>query len=267
MKRLYITFGGLAYDQTTERIVEDAPLLGADEVRVYDDAWLMGQPFYTLNHWLWETPGTRGFGWFAWKPFIILDALERYCQPGDVLLYTDADTYPIHDLRPLYERAYEEGAMFFQAQGCSNRAFVKHDCRVVMGQMQERPEWMPAAAPNDSQHATARFILIQAGDWKAKQFLIEWLTYCLNPFATTFERSSIFFGECESVGFQEHRTEQAILSLLVHKYGYHLYREACQFGNAALEKFGEDAWYPQTFVQVYASGPRALNGSRFANVE
>ncbi len=40
-KRILITFSGAAYDNTTEIIVRDAPRFGVDEVRVYDDLWLM----------------------------------------------------------------------------------------------------------------------------------------------------------------------------------------------------------------------------------
>jgi hypothetical protein len=45
---------------------------------------------------------------------------------------------------------------------------------------------------------------------------MEWLTYCLNPRATTFDLS--VYGP-EDPAFIEHRTEQAIMTLLAHKYG------------------------------------------------
>ncbi len=85
MKRIYITFSGAGYDDTTRLIVERAPQLGADDVWVYDDKWLMGTEFYRQNKWLWTYPekypigprSSRGFGWFCWKPYIIMDALSK----------------------------------------------------------------------------------------------------------------------------------------------------------------------------------------------
>lgn len=260
MSRLiYITFSGAAYDVTTEQIARRAPECGADEVRVYDDAWLMGTEFYRVNKWLWELPGMRGFGWFCWKPFILLHTLDR-CESGDVVLFTDGDTFPVSDLRPLRERCIADGgAMVFAAQGCGNRQWVKRDCWDVMAAREIRPG--RRRVDTDSPHAVARFMLFQNGPWHVRQFLMEWLTYCVNPLATTFDPSV----QTEASGFEQHRTEQAIYSLLCHKYGYNLYREACQFGNAALAN-GVDNWYPQTFTQIGCTSKGGMEGSWWRNV-
>jgi hypothetical protein len=262
MKRFYITFSGQAWNDTTRKIVEDAPRFGADEVLVYDDKWLLTTGFYEQNQWLWHHPDPhgvpqRGFGWFSWKPFIVLHAMDHFLRDGDVVLYTDADTHPIADLRPLYDYAAEHEALLFKAQGCSVRQWVKRDCLEILGMTD--PRWL------ERDHAVARFMFFKKGGWPIEQFLCEWLTYCLNQRATTFDRS-VFAPEHE--GFQEHRTEQAIFGMLALRYGYPLHREACQFGNAALEQFREDEWYPQTFVQEWGSGPRDVGpGSAYRNVE
>jgi len=259
--RLCITFGGAAYDQTIERIVEDAPRFGADKVLVYDDRFILDHEFYAANFAWWHRPDTkynlanRGFGWFVWKPFVIMHALERM-KPGDVLLYTDADTFPIADLGVLYDQCVKDGgAMFFAAQGCTHAHWCKRDTFLVMGQ--DTP-----AARIDKQHAVARFMLIEAGKWRPKQLLIEWLAYCLNPLANTFDRSHIL---AEYAELHEPRCEQAILTNLVHKYGYRLYREACQAGMAAEE---DKDLYQQLFVQLdNATDKTNLMGSRFRNIE
>lgn len=263
MKKLYITFSGQAYNSATAQIVASAPRFGADRVLVYDDRWLMTTEFYQLNQWLWNypTPGQmKGFGWFVWKPFIILDALDRFCDDGDVVLYTDGDTFPIADLSALYQIADRDGAMFFKAQGCSNREWVKLDCILAMAAAVIVEGRRHIAL--DSDHAVARFVLIKKGPYAPRQLLMEWLAYCVNPIATSFEPSTM---GPEFRGFTEHRTEQAILSLLVHKYGYKLFREACQFGDPRVHKEDADL-YPQLFQQVYCGGPRQVGeGSRFAS--
>jgi len=55
---------------------------------------VIGGAVYVLNRWLWDHPHKRGFGWYAWKPYIIWHALSNL-QAGDVVLYVDADTVPI----------------------------------------------------------------------------------------------------------------------------------------------------------------------------
>ncbi len=260
-KRIYITFSGAAYDNTTFHIANDAPGYGADQVLVYDDAWLMDQEFYQLNKWLWTYPDTqdpkrksRGFGWFSWKPFVIMHALEHYCAPGDIVLYTDADTYPIHDFSMLYDEcARIGGTMLFNAYGCDHAQWCKNDCHIVMG------DWPEFRGHKD--HGAARFMLFQKGSWKAQQFLMEWLTYAINPLATTFDRSSI---GSEVEDLHEHRTEQAIMTNLAYKYGHKLYREACQ---NAKDQPEDQELYPQLFTQVGCTGSsKSLEGSRFRNV-
>ena len=235
MKKIYITFGGSVYDATTKKIVTDGPRLGADEVWVYDDVWVTEQDFYRRNAWLWNHHHKRGFGWYAWKPFIILDALSRL-QDGDVVMYTDADTYPIADFSKLYEIADKEGIMLFEANGQIHRNWCKRDCYIVMNQDDSKYYDVP--------HGVARFMLFKKGAWGPYQFLMEWLTYCVNERATTFDPSIL--GRPELEGFIEHRAEQAIMTNLAHKYGYKLYRGADEIG----EKSSNDRdLYGELFTQ------------------
>jgi hypothetical protein len=256
--RLLITFGGAAYDEITEQVVRDATGYGVDAVWVYDDVWLDKHPFRQLNSWLWEptknaAPG-RGYGWYAWKPLVILDALDRALHVnGDekaIVLFVDADTRPIADLTPIYEYTAREGAMLFAASAHKQWHWCKRDCYEVMG------ESIDQLAPA----GVARFMAFGHG-WKQRQFLYEWLTYCVNRRATTFEPST----QPELTGFEEHRTEQAIMTLLARKYGYPLHREACEAGN---EYIGvQPGNYPQLFVQKHLGGPHPLGkGSRFGNM-
>ncbi len=262
-KHILICFGGEAYDNTTEIIVRDAPRFGVDKVLVYDDAWLMQQEFYRLNSWLWTHHGDmqnnpRGFGWFAWKPFIIMHALQHYCAEGDVLLYTDADTYPIFDLTPIYQECVRiGGTMLFAAQGCLHAHWCKRDTFVVMGQDADAY----GGSLRSRQHAVARFMLFEKGPWRVWQFLMEWLAYCLNPLANTFDPSVIL---PEYPELREPRCEQAILTNLAHKYGHKLYREACQSGEHVAD---DKDLYPQLFIQDGNCGDKnQLKGSRFRNV-
>lgn len=266
MKKVYITFGGRPYDSITKYIVRDGVKYGADEVIVYDDAWLIKQPFFTQNKWLWDHHHKRGFGWYAWKPFIIFHALQKL-NDGDIVLFTDADCYPISNFSMLFEQCNKDGGiMLFAAQTHKHYIWCKRDCYIVMGQDNQK-YW-------NVQAGVARFMLFQKGPWKATQFLMEWLTYCVNPLATTFDPSTL---APEINGFREHRTEQAIMTNLAYKYGLKLYREAD--GSGEINRCGilEGSWdrdlYPQLFVQDNPTdyiGKRvsfAPEGSIYANVK
>lgn len=253
--RVLITFGGAPYEETTRLIVDRAVPLGADDVRVYDDRWLMRQDFYRQNAWLWEHHHKRGFGWYAWKPYVIWHALSTL-RDDDVVLYTDADCFPIAPLHALYETCVADGGiMLFASEGHRQFEWCKRDCYIVMGQDESRYY--------DVQAGVARFMLFQRGAWRATQLLMEWLAYCVNPFATTFDPSVL---APELPGFIEHRTEQAILTNLAHKYGLNLYREACEAGNGTARDRG---LYGQLFSQVNPHEAKVtadVRGSAYCNV-
>jgi hypothetical protein len=217
LKRFYITFGGKPYDNQTKLIVERAPQFGADRVIVYDDRWFMAHDFVKLNRWLSDHPHKRGCLWYSWKPLIIMETMKRM-EDGDVVLFTDADCYPVAPFGHLYEQCdLDGGIMLFRAHPHKNYQWCKRDCYIVMAQDEPRYHDRTLDA------GVARFCLFQKGPWRAQQFLSEWLTYCINPLATTFDPSVL--GR-EDEGFKEHRTEQAIMTLLAYKYGLKLYPEA-----------------------------------------
>jgi hypothetical protein len=259
------TFGGAAYDRQTARTVADGKRFGADEILVYDDRWLMGQPLFSDPRFQWlynhcgvgNPNGRRGFGWFSWKPYVIRQALDR-CNDGDIVLYLDADTYPIADFSVLYRECERIGGiMAFMATGretaLRNGDWNKRDCLITMGM--DEPYWRDLGA------AVARFMLFQKGAPHVDQFLAEWQEYCLTPDCQTFEPSKL---APEHPGFREHRTEQAIYTNLVHRLGLKLYREACEFGKDCPQDWD---LYPQLFSQK-GDVPllKSLNGSAYRNV-
>jgi hypothetical protein len=256
MRRIYITFSGKAYDTTTREIVDRAPGLGADEVWVYDDRWFIETypQLMAANAWLFNTPVKFGFGWLFWKPFIILDALRRL-EKGDVVLYTDADTYPIADLTCLFEGCARDGIFLFEAVGCENDRFTRKDCMIAMGL--DDPKYYGRT------HGCGRFQLFRAGSALGQQFLMEWYTYAINPMCQLREPSK--YGP-DLPGYTRHSNEQSILTMLAHKYNVPLHREACQFGWPATTH-PEDT-YPQLFHQQYCDGNRLdYSGSSYRNMD
>lgn len=255
--RLLVTFSGVDYDRTTQRLVEDGPKFGADRVLVYDDEWLRHHAFFTLpgNKWLWEHHEKRGYGWLAWKPLVILDALELH--PLSNVFYVDADCAPVADLSPAFDIAGRDGAMFFTANSHSNHAWVKRDAYMAMAQDERKYK--------RTQAGCARFCAFSKSGpnngWKQRQFLYEWLTYSCNPRCNTFDESVL---GPEEHGFQQHRCEQAVMTLLAHKYQYKLYRECCEAGNECPD---DKELYPQLFTQIHQThSNNPGTGSKYRNV-
>lgn len=273
MRKVYITFTGSAYDSITARVVNTYRQAGATDLWAYDEPWLIKSGFVERNRWLWEHKGLgnerggRGYGWFSWKPFIISDALSRL-DPGDQVCYVDADTYPIADFSILFELCERDGGhLAFMATGKTeplcNRQWVKRECFQCMGL--DREEYWHGP------HAVARFMVFEKcapSSYQAlrhAEFLETWLAHCLDHNCQTFDYDPEIqlpgpHGDGPEAGFREHRTEQAIYSLLCIKYGRRLYREACGFGKDCPQDWD---LYPQLFVQVGSHGPQTTRGSKF----
>ena len=158
-----ITFSGDRYHEWTRKTAQEGHKHGADKVLVFDDIWMKNcRTSWIKDHdYLFKKrcaiTGSvgRGFGWFFWKPLVMLDALNRMSD-GDILLYTDGDTYPIADLNCIYDQCVKDGGfMFFRADGHLQRHWAKHDMQYLMNQDSDYFR--------DKPHIVARFMLFQKG--------------------------------------------------------------------------------------------------------
>lgn len=259
MSNVLVTFGGKAYDETIKMIVDRAPGFGVDRVIVADDKWLMTKPFYTQHRWLWETPIQFGFGWCSWKPYVIRYVLDRL-NYGDALLYTDADTYPVRDLTPLFDLARREGIALFEEQGCDNKRFTKRDCFIAMDcDVPECHSMIQACGRFQAFKKPSRF-----------DFLGDWEKFSVDPLCQLWDKSVIAPGDYKE--FHRHSCEQSVLTNLAFLYSIPLHRTPDQAGGAprGTEGFMDKDWdiYPQLFVQSECRGNRGdLSGSRFRNID
>lgn len=259
MKRILTTFGGKAYDETTRLIVEHGKRFGADDVLVFDDKWLLTMPFCAANKWLWdeqpryynagwiENPVRFGFGWCSWKAYVIQQAMAQL-DPGDVLIYTDADTYPIADLRPIFDYAAAHGVMLFEEQGCTNKMWTKRDCFVAMS--------CDVPMCHQQTMACGRFQAFKVPHYGGT-ILPYWDAYSVSPLCQLWDKSTVMEDYPE---FRRHSCEQSVLSNLAYRYGIPLHRTPDQNGSGP-----KDAeLYPQLFRQEYCTGNRDdHSGSRY----
>jgi len=252
--------------------VEDAPKFGATDVFVADDYWLRTKH---PQHWrdtqhLWSRPDVRGCNWFAFKPYFIRKMLER-CKEGDALLYLDADTYPVADIKCCFDITRRDGHMVFHCVGQLHKWWCTRACFVEMG-IPVDPAGVPIDRAKffDVPHGCARFLGLLPTP-ENFQFLDDWYRYCLNLDCTTFEDGRKFERLTKKYGpeqpeLHQHRTEQAIMTNLVLLRGWRMWREACQFGESV--DTDRDV-YPQLFYQngshSWDPSPR-WPGSSFRNI-
>lgn len=87
MKRVLCTFGNYPMFKGAERYRKSAESLNVfDEIYTYNDKDLDADFKKKWGRYL--IPYSRGFGYWCWKPYLVLQTLERM-NDGDVLLYAD----------------------------------------------------------------------------------------------------------------------------------------------------------------------------------
>ena len=85
----FITFGATKYKNTLDRIRSEAEKINVfDKITIYREHELFSFPeFEQHRDFIYSNP--RGFGYWIWKPFLILKYMETMNE-NDILLYTDA---------------------------------------------------------------------------------------------------------------------------------------------------------------------------------
>lgn len=257
MNRILITFGGAAYDQQTA-IQHQASVDQGFIHRVYDDRWLIGTDFYRENRWIFNRQPQHGFGFCSWKPYIIQHALAR-CEEGDVVMYLDADTYPITDIGCLFDLAQRDGVVLFEEQGCVNKTWIKRECFEQMG----------AEDAKEAMIACGRFQLFKKDRWSELQWevLHVWEHYSVDPLCQFHEGSAS--GD-DDPSFIKNSCEQSVLSLAAWHCAIPLHRTPDQNGWPVAwdGNYKPEDTYPQLLLQVGARGNiNDLSGSRFRNID
>jgi len=184
----------------------------------YDFEDLKGHHFYIKNKEILDQP--KGIGYWLWKPYIILEAFKNLAE-GDIVIYSDCGIEIIDDLTPLVEIAKTQTPIvLFGNANHLNYMWTKRDCFVLMDCDSER-YWY-------SSHVDAAFSLFRKSSLSTT-FLNDWIHFGQNKFIITDLPNSQ--GLDNIPGFQDHRWDQSILSLLAEKYQLPLFRMPTQFGN------------------------------------
>jgi hypothetical protein len=230
MKKILVTFGDQKYYGSMKMLEETAIAIGkVDNVFKYTQEWLRGTDFWTKNSYILERP--RGAGYWIWKPYIILHAMESI-DYGDIVMYSDAAVEVIDDLSPIFDIANEKDIVVFKIPGGHlNRTWTKRDTFILL-KCDEPKYW-------DDSMITATFSLWKKTD-KNIEFLNEYLKYLRDPRIVTDDPNMC--GLPNFLEFRDHRHDQSVLSLLTRRENFERFRDPSQWGNEDMNKFNNSEY-------------------------
>ena len=200
-RTIVCTFATQEYAGSAEVLRHTALHAGlADEVVVYREA--------DVAPWFQEYPEllrgrTRGYGWWSWKPWCILETMRRRAARGDVVVYGDA-AVALEAPRAAHAAAVRHVLLFrmgqWQSHDYSNRAWTKRDAFAMMDCADDahREATQLTAALQVYRHTPeALFFLDRYRGWCMRREVID-DAHALENYP----------------GFVDHRHDQSILSLL-----------------------------------------------------
>lgn len=159
----------------------------------------------------------RGAGYWLWKPFIILDMINRV-PDGTPVLYSDAALTFIADPAPMIALSRQHSVCLFRMSGpMPQSAWTKRDCFVEMDADREEFWSLP--------QLWAGMQLYRAGP-EARAFLTVLATAMASEVRLT-DMPNIH-GLPNLPGFVEHRHDQSVLTILARQQGAAIFRSPSQ---------------------------------------
>lgn len=186
---------------------------GAQEAQGWSRSQLEETSFYRANRRVFDA--ARGAGYWAWKPFFILETLKNSAE-GDIIVYNDAGRHqaPYVVDRSLGTLAdwvvrHRGGALpgVYIPQWGLNRQWTKGECFQAMN--------CDTSDIRDHPQVQATFSVWQRND-RSMDFVSEWLRWCVTPEAISDEKVS---DVPDAADFRDHRFDQSVLTNLSLKNG------------------------------------------------
>ncbi len=224
--RVFVTFADESWRRAMKRILREAEALQFyDQLHGFNETML--EQSFKARHTKYLVRGTRGFGYWCWKPQIILQAMEQLNE-GDVLQYTDAGCHlnPAGRWRltEYFDIAFHsrDGVVAFQAKPPSPplpalpcEPLDLRDYRWAKGDLVDYLEVRENPCILETQTIGAGIIFVRKCR-SGIELIKEW--------ASVIEAGFYLIDDTPSKspnlpGFQEHRHDQAIFSLLCKKRG------------------------------------------------
>jgi hypothetical protein len=202
---VHVTFGTANFTQSLFQLRRSARRFGIDDMRAYHPAHTAVRRAAEENPEISRRP--RGAGYWLWKPYILLDAIDKVPK-GTLVIYTDAGHRYIGDPSPLIALAATRDIVLFHNNSHNlQRNWTKRDCFALM--QADTPEYWDAVQLDAS-------IQVYRAGAKARNFLRELLLAMRDARVLTDEPNVCGLPNLD--GFRDHRHDQSILTILATKH-------------------------------------------------
>ena len=221
---LTVAFKGQKYKKGQQFLDKHSKECGVNHIG-YQDEDLFFSTFYEENKEFLQSD--NGFGYFAWKPYFILKAMEGL-EDGDKIFYLDTLDIFHPEIFDFVDKAMGDDPCLLPLGNSRNGDYTKKDCFVYM-HCDEEDYW-------DSRQLEAGFTFWKVCD-ESKEILKEWLEWCLdervNGEVTAFSNLK------EPPTFKECRHDQSILTNMAVRDGLSVVDSEVR----ALIECNADSWY------------------------
>jgi hypothetical protein len=149
---------------------------------------------------------TKGYGYCIWKPYIIIDELNKL-NDDEVLIYIDSTDFPEKLLFEIAISHFNKNDLLLVNRGYNHGEWTKRDCFILMN----------CDEPKYYNHVQLEAGLIGLKKTNFNLTLLnEWFEYSKNENILTFIPNNC--GQPNLPNFKEHRYDQSILTNLSIKY-------------------------------------------------
>jgi len=204
-----LTFSKGNFKQSQEKLKSHLISIGINNLINYSDSDLP-KNFIDEFHDLFEQK--RGYGYWIWKPFIILKELNKLAD-DEILIYIDSTDQPSNLFFEILNNHLSKEEIYLVNRGYKNGEWTKRDCFIMMD------------CDNKKYHNS---IQLEAGVLGLKKtdnnikLITEWFEFCKNRNILTDLPNVCGLENLE--GFKDHRHDQSILTNLSIKYGLKSYK-------------------------------------------
>lgn len=213
----FLTYSDENYAQSQKKLEARAKELNTADLFIHWNRHaLMQTEFYTQNKTLLDEK--IGAGYWAWKPYLILEALQASMAENDLLVYIDSGDWISSSFREFIIRKMRTHNILLTEGGHPNSAYTKRDCFVSMG-CDEKRYW-------DAMQVEAGIFVCRKNDVTI-HLVKEWLNWCIQP-AVVMDAPNIMEN---ALDFVQHRRDQSILSIMKELHKIECTQEMRQFIN------------------------------------